>query len=46
MPIDSGNPAAASADLNTALDALAASIRPAAPAAAPEQQEFLPFFHS
>ena len=46
MPIDSGNPAAASADLNAALDALAAADWPGVPIPAPEQQEFAAFFHS
>lgn len=46
MPIDSGDPSAASADLNAALDALAADLRPTTPVAAPEQQEFAAFYHS
>lgn len=46
MPIDSGEPAAASADLNAALEALAASLHPAEPVPAPEQQPFAAFYHS
>jgi hypothetical protein len=46
MPIDSGEPAAAAADLNAALDALADESRPTIPVPAPEQQAFAAFYHS
>ncbi|HYW11843.1 MAG TPA: hypothetical protein VE871_07785 [Longimicrobium sp.] len=46
MPIDSGEPAAAAADLNAALDALAAELRLTGPIPAPEQQAFAAFYHS
>jgi hypothetical protein len=46
MPIDPGEPAAAAADLNAALDALAADLQPADPIPAPEQDRFAAFFHS
>lgn len=49
MPISSGEPAAAGADLNAALDALQANLAagvPVEPVAAPEQQAFAAFYHS
>jgi len=46
MPIDSGDPSAAAADLNAALDALAADLHPTTPAPALEQQTFAAFYHS
>jgi hypothetical protein len=46
MPIDSGDPAVAAADLNALLDALAADLQPTDPVPAPEQDRFAAFFHS
>ncbi|HST61286.1 MAG TPA: hypothetical protein VLK84_21460 [Longimicrobium sp.] len=46
MPIESGDPVAAAADLNAALDALADELRPTIPIPAPEQQAFAAFYHS
>lgn len=49
MPISSGEPAAAGADLNAALDALEADLVSGVslvPIPAPEQQAFAAFYHS